>query len=375
MNEMTKDLGAITAEICMLRDQTASNIIEIGKRLTAAKEMLPHGEWLKWLEEKVQFSIYTASRFMRAAERFANLPTSANLPTGKVMELLALPEGQTDAFVAEHDVESMTVKQLREEIKRAKAETEAEKQRADETAQQAAERVQITKEAFEEKYAREVKAAQEAREAARYQLREKDAELARIKAEIDKARAEGQAGSDARKLKQLNERIDQLCKERDDAEMEAEDAKRAYLAKIAELESRAMYAERKLSEAKAAPPEVIVAPKPERKPDPRNMAVVGQAYLRGMAGHWLFRELYRFGEFHRVTELVDACEDTAHSDDMLAKMLNEYCKQHNGGGSSELFVQFEKAHAKFSTDLYGGHTVTMGFKELKELLYDATIGG
>lgn len=37
----------LTAEILVLKNQAAANIIEIGKRLIKVKEMLPHGEWGK----------------------------------------------------------------------------------------------------------------------------------------------------------------------------------------------------------------------------------------------------------------------------------------------------------------------------------------
>ena len=48
-----RDIQTVTTEIWMIRrqvEQTAlSGAIEIGRRLTEAKELLPHGEWGKWL--------------------------------------------------------------------------------------------------------------------------------------------------------------------------------------------------------------------------------------------------------------------------------------------------------------------------------------
>jgi len=33
-----------------------SNAVGIGRRLTETKELVPHGEWLKWLTESVSYS-------------------------------------------------------------------------------------------------------------------------------------------------------------------------------------------------------------------------------------------------------------------------------------------------------------------------------
>ncbi|MCO1604441.1 DUF3102 domain-containing protein [Desulfosporosinus nitroreducens] len=42
-----------------------SNAVEIGGCLMEAKELVPHGEWLKWLTESVSYSRCTASRLMK----------------------------------------------------------------------------------------------------------------------------------------------------------------------------------------------------------------------------------------------------------------------------------------------------------------------
>lgn len=40
------------------------NAIEVGRLLKEAKELLNHGEWLKWLKESVSFSKSTAANLM-----------------------------------------------------------------------------------------------------------------------------------------------------------------------------------------------------------------------------------------------------------------------------------------------------------------------
>jgi hypothetical protein len=86
-----QDIDRLTTEILVLKQQTAMSIIEIGKRLIAVKEGLPHGEWGDYLKERVEFSRTSANRFMQVAREFSNYPTLGNLPPSKVFALLDLP--------------------------------------------------------------------------------------------------------------------------------------------------------------------------------------------------------------------------------------------------------------------------------------------
>jgi hypothetical protein len=44
-------------------------IIEIGRELLAAKDEIPHGEWLQWLEREFAWSNKTAEKYMQAIPR------------------------------------------------------------------------------------------------------------------------------------------------------------------------------------------------------------------------------------------------------------------------------------------------------------------
>lgn len=116
----TTNISQLETEIVLLKNQTAQNIIEIGKRLNKAKEMLPHGEWGKWLEDKVDFRPETASRIMRVANEYPNLTTTSNIGIGKAFELLALPQAERQEFIDNHPVEDMTTRELRQAIKKNK---------------------------------------------------------------------------------------------------------------------------------------------------------------------------------------------------------------------------------------------------------------
>ena len=103
MNDLT-NVSQLTAEIVLLKNQTAQNIIEIGKRLIQVKEQLPHGEWGKWLEEKVEFTHQTANKFMKVAEEMSNYSSMRNLGTAKVFSLLSLPQDQREDFIQSNPV-------------------------------------------------------------------------------------------------------------------------------------------------------------------------------------------------------------------------------------------------------------------------------
>lgn len=62
------DLEQSTQKILQLKQRTAENIIEIGLELIKVKQNLKHGQFLKWIEEKVEFNIRTADRFMAFAQ-------------------------------------------------------------------------------------------------------------------------------------------------------------------------------------------------------------------------------------------------------------------------------------------------------------------
>ena len=58
MQELTEfNIEKTTTEILILKEQTAQNIIEIGKRLIEVKENLEHGQFMKWLESEVDIRL------------------------------------------------------------------------------------------------------------------------------------------------------------------------------------------------------------------------------------------------------------------------------------------------------------------------------
>ena len=100
-----REIETITEEILNYKRTAGESILEIGRRLKEAKALLSHGEWLPWLQEKVEFSERSAQNFMRLADAYQNPQTLADLGASKALVLLALNPVERDEFLNEkHDV-------------------------------------------------------------------------------------------------------------------------------------------------------------------------------------------------------------------------------------------------------------------------------
>lgn len=128
----------ITSDILRAKQAGGEAVLSIGRGLIEAKAVLPHGEWLPWLNEKVEFSERSAQNFMRLAREWSNPQALADLGAAKALTLLALPETERAAFAAEaHLVDGeektvidMTSRQLEQAV-RERAEALEAKERAE----------------------------------------------------------------------------------------------------------------------------------------------------------------------------------------------------------------------------------------------------
>lgn len=102
--DAVRDIGTITTEILRLKQDAGNAILSIGQRLIEAKAMLPHGEWMPWLTEQVEFSERTARNFMRLAREWTNRQALADLGAAKALTLLALPPEERERFMEENHV-------------------------------------------------------------------------------------------------------------------------------------------------------------------------------------------------------------------------------------------------------------------------------
>ena len=110
--------------------------IEIGRRLVEAKELLPHGEWLPWLQRETEFSERSAQNYMKVFTEYGaaqlglfgpetNTQTFADLPISKAIALLSVPESERVEFAEVVDAEHISVRELEEKIRERERQVEA----------------------------------------------------------------------------------------------------------------------------------------------------------------------------------------------------------------------------------------------------------
>ncbi|SHN75210.1 DUF3102 domain-containing protein [Desulfitobacterium chlororespirans] len=133
MNDLSTERTplVIAAEINMITQQTRkillASAVEIGRRLKEAKSMINHGEWEKWLEESVSYSLSTARRLMQLYEEYgasfldelglSNHAPVRDLTYTQALLLLGLPEDEREEFLAQNDVAGMTKLELQQALK------------------------------------------------------------------------------------------------------------------------------------------------------------------------------------------------------------------------------------------------------------------
>lgn len=121
-------LSTIAAEIRALTATALTTIIEIGRRMCAAKAMVKHGEFADWLKENTGYSSSTAENFMRIFNEYGadqislfgdveKSQTFGNLTYSKALALLSVPKSEREAFVQENNVDEMSTRELKEAIK------------------------------------------------------------------------------------------------------------------------------------------------------------------------------------------------------------------------------------------------------------------
>lgn len=98
----------------------------LGALLLEAKSRCAHGEFGKWLDTNTDISHTTANELMKLATACQDQPFLSEMKQSAAIALLALPAEDREQFAADHPVEEMSVRQLKEAIRQA----EDEKKRA-----------------------------------------------------------------------------------------------------------------------------------------------------------------------------------------------------------------------------------------------------
>jgi len=263
-----RPLAVIEAELDVLeqdtrRKETAliENYIEVGRRLEEVKAQLPYGEWGSWLESR-GYPQAKAVKLMKVFRAYGKEQQSlfggeaksqafANLGFHKLVQLLAI-EGEEDReqFVAEHDVEHMSTRELERALR--------EREEALEAAAAAKEEVQgLRREADQAQKAQEEAAAraqrlQDALSEANAAAQNAEAEHDKMLQELEELRsrpvqADTEAIEAARKtaIEEMSGKVDKAK----EAKKKAEDKRK-------EAETALAAAQKELAELKAKGPEV-----------------------------------------------------------------------------------------------------------------------
>lgn len=205
-----RDIEAITAEILDAKRAGGEAILTIGRGLMEAKALLPHGEWLPWLEERVEFSEKAAQNFMRIARNYANPQALADLGATKALMLLAVPDNARDEFIStphlvdgeEKTVIDMTSRELdraikeRDEALRAAAQAQADRAAAEQARKKMAEDMALANSRMEglrdeaEAQAERLKTARANAERLEAELRELRSRPVEVAVQVDEAAVE-----------------------------------------------------------------------------------------------------------------------------------------------------------------------------------------
>ncbi len=251
----------IAHEINAIKRTTAQNVLasamEIGRLLCEAKDRVPHGAWGAWLRDNVAYSVSNANNMMRLfreRQRMEQIDFFGNndvdlfegLGVSQAIALLDVPAEERKAFMEEHDVSNMSVRELQAAIK-AREEAEdrerAAMAEAEELRRQNQEMEQAVAEANEELFALKTSTAG-LRDEEKKKL--EDELKAKYKAEADKKIEAAKKTAD-KKIEEARKESEDAAKKAAEAfEKEKEEIRAAARAKaeaeaaerVAELESR-----------------------------------------------------------------------------------------------------------------------------------------
>lgn len=122
MSEIIKSVDTLAAEINGIKEQVKGSVlrgaIEIGRRLIECKKLVPYGDWGQWLQDKVEYSERTAQNMMQLAAEYRDAPDMMNLSYTKAVLLLGVPREERAEFTETHDVEALSTRELKEEIRK-----------------------------------------------------------------------------------------------------------------------------------------------------------------------------------------------------------------------------------------------------------------
>lgn len=126
-----RSIEIVTAEIHTIRDNVArvfmDGVVQIGRRLEEAKQLVPQGEWLQYLDKELGYKPSTAQNYMRIAREFGDGQVGlsgktpgdffGNLGYSQLLPLLGLPEEEREELAEKHDLAGMSSREIQALVK------------------------------------------------------------------------------------------------------------------------------------------------------------------------------------------------------------------------------------------------------------------
>ena len=126
-----RSIEIVTAEIHTIRDNVArvfmDGVVQIGRRLEEAKQLVPQGEWLTYLDKELGYKPSTAQNYMRIAREFGDGQVGlsgktpgdffGNLGYSQLLPLLGLPEEEREQLAEEHNLAGMSSREIQALVK------------------------------------------------------------------------------------------------------------------------------------------------------------------------------------------------------------------------------------------------------------------
>lgn len=130
-------LDGLAMQAQMFSCGAAMNLLQLGRVLTEAKPLVPHGQWIDWVKINAHLPIRTAQQFMQAYNKFGLDHEIAQLGPTQIIKLLPMSDEERQELLAENDVPNMTTRELNEAIRAQRERLRAEAQEAIDQAEEA----------------------------------------------------------------------------------------------------------------------------------------------------------------------------------------------------------------------------------------------
>lgn len=266
---LPRTVETVTLEIRTLQRQAQQIMlgyaVEIGRRLEEVKAILPHGQWGDYLKNEVDYSRSTANNFMRIYREYGATQQSlfggeaksqafANLTYTKALRLLAIPnEEEREQFMAEHDVESMSNRELDKALK--------ERDEALKAAEWAKAKQAAAEQAIE-KISQDMALANERIEGLNAKVKERTAKAQRLQDALNEANTSAQAAE--AEHTQMLQKLEELRNRPAETDTEAvETARKAAIEEMTDKVDEAKEAKKKADTARKAAEEALAAAQKE----------------------------------------------------------------------------------------------------------------